>query len=685
MNTSEQIPIMYESIPAVAELNRVPGFEPFKLLRRIVSPEEGKVALQLDLRFKKLWFRLAHPKGRIRLNPLRITEQMAIFEAQVYLDRGDENPVGSFTSCCTKEEAPGGQYVQAAQFEAMDEALTDAGFGVQFADVSMDAAGSRYGSRILLPEDGVVGNAVMVSSGTGTAEETAADRNAGRDDSAGKSSPGVTAHNTESVHGKENITQRQKAEENVQTGMRGQTAQNAQAVEPVEKTNPVSAAKAMPDGRESTLTAAVGNRPAEVQSTASVRGMTEKPAEADSAPIMAAHESLPVQAAASKGTAAQQSVKIQGQKVQGVGTARAFHPVLVQGQAAKPVVDAVQPAVGANTVPPVAMQGQTAQSAVRVNNARSVMVSGKGATPAGEKKAVQAGSAGVGRKVVQKSASQSAGNGKPLQAAQGQKQPTVQSEETSLPVQPQAVGSQSVQNKTASADALPVKPAESYALPIQPGMAASAVPAGNELPARASQSNAIPAQPENVSQPNAISEQPENVGNAAASAGTLPAEGKSIATGETKNSVQGAMALLGGQNFRTVQTEATGSHAAGLPAGSGMSASVARSAGSGMPVSAAQSADKTLPASGSVAQGEAASRYTPDMPVEEIVKLMTFEEAEKVVVDIGVCKGMTMAEVAERRTPSLKFYLYGGYKGNNNILRAAAQIMLDSLELQKAG
>lgn len=217
MNTSEQIPIMYESIPAVAELNRVPGFEPFKLLRRIVSPEEGKVALQLDLRFKKLWFRLAHPKGRIRLNPLRITEQMAIFEAQVYLDRGDENPVGSFTSCCTKEEAPGGQYVQAAQFEAMDEALTDAGFGVQFADVSMDAAGSRYGSRILLPEDSVVGNAVMVSSGTGTTEETAADRNAGRDDSAGKSSPGVTARNTESVHGKENITQRQKAEENVQT------------------------------------------------------------------------------------------------------------------------------------------------------------------------------------------------------------------------------------------------------------------------------------------------------------------------------------------------------------------------------------------------------------------------------------------------------------------------------------
>lgn len=541
MNTSEQIPTMYESIPAVAELNRVPGFEPFKLLRRIASPEEGKVALQLDLRFKKLWFRLAHPKGRIRLNPLRITEQMAIFEAQVYLERGDENPVGSFTSCCTKEEAPGGQYVQAAQFEAMDEALTDAGFGVQFADVSMDAAGSRYGSRILLPENSAAGNAVMVSSG-------------------------VTAHNTESVHGKENITQRQKTEEDVQT------ESHAQAV----------------------------------------------------------------------------------------GTARAFHPVLVQGQAAQPVVDAAQPAVGANTVPPVTVQEQTAQSAAKTNNAQSVMVSGKGVQPTGEKRAVQAGSAGVGRTAVQKSASQPVGNGKPLQAAQGQKQPTVQSAEASLPVQPQAVRSQPVQNKTASADALPIKPAESYSLPIQPGMAASAVPAGNELPVRASQSNAIPAKP-------------ETAGNAAALADTLPAEGKSSAAGETKSSVQGAMALLGGQNFQTAQTEVTSLSAAGLPAVSSM------------PASAAQPAGQALPASGSAAQGEAVSRYTPDMPVEEILKLMTFEEAEKVVVDIGVCKGMTMAEVAERRTPSLKFYLYGGYKGNNNILRAAAQIMLDSLELQKAG
>lgn len=162
MNKNEQTATMYESIPAVAELNKVPGFNPLKLLRRIISPENGEEMLQLDLRYKKLWFRLANPKGRIRLNALRITEQMAIYEAQVFLERTDENPIGSFTSSCTKEEAPGGQYIQAAQHAAMDEALSDAGFGIQFADVGMDAKGSRYGSRI--PLNGVSQNKGVISA-----------------------------------------------------------------------------------------------------------------------------------------------------------------------------------------------------------------------------------------------------------------------------------------------------------------------------------------------------------------------------------------------------------------------------------------------------------------------------------------------------------------------------------------
>lgn len=63
---------MYETVPAAAELNKVPGFDPLKFLRRT------KDTLKLDLPYQKLWFRMAHPNGRMRLTALRITEQMAI-------------------------------------------------------------------------------------------------------------------------------------------------------------------------------------------------------------------------------------------------------------------------------------------------------------------------------------------------------------------------------------------------------------------------------------------------------------------------------------------------------------------------------------------------------------------------------------------------------------------------------
>ena len=81
-NSKEHTPTMYEKIPAVAALNKVPGFDPLKLLRRTISPKTKETVLQLDLPYKKLWFRLANPKGRIRLNALRITEQLFLHRGQ---------------------------------------------------------------------------------------------------------------------------------------------------------------------------------------------------------------------------------------------------------------------------------------------------------------------------------------------------------------------------------------------------------------------------------------------------------------------------------------------------------------------------------------------------------------------------------------------------------------------------
>lgn len=145
---SNPMPMMYKTIPAVAELNKVPGFDPLKFLRHKVSRKTNEEMLQLELPYQKLWFRLRHPQGRMKLTTLRITEQLAIMEARVYLDRSDAEPISSYISQHSAEEDT--DYVQAAQDEALSAALSDAGFGLQFADVAVDSTGKVFGSSIPL-------------------------------------------------------------------------------------------------------------------------------------------------------------------------------------------------------------------------------------------------------------------------------------------------------------------------------------------------------------------------------------------------------------------------------------------------------------------------------------------------------------------------------------------------------
>lgn len=141
-----QEPVLYTTNATVASLNHVPGFDPLKFLRRTTSRKTGEDVMRLDLRYKKLWFRLACPTGRLKLNALRITEKMAIFEAKVYRDREDAEPLSSYVANCTLDATPGGLYVEAAQEEALDTALSNAGFGIQFADV--DSESEEYGSEV---------------------------------------------------------------------------------------------------------------------------------------------------------------------------------------------------------------------------------------------------------------------------------------------------------------------------------------------------------------------------------------------------------------------------------------------------------------------------------------------------------------------------------------------------------
>lgn len=99
---------------------------------------------------------------------------------------------------------------------------------------------------------------------------------------------------------------------------------------------------------------------------------------------------------------------------------------------------------------------------------------------------------------------------------------------------------------------------------------------------------------------------------------------------------------------------------------------------------AAAETASVAPAAGAGQTAGADKPYTETTPIDQILQFMTLEDAKKVIVPTGTCRGWTLDEVAQRRRPSLRFYLSEGYQGKDNILRAAARLVLDDLE-KKAG
>lgn len=130
--------ILYNKSEAVAALNRVEGFNPVELARTI-SKENQEDQLYLDVKYRKLWFRLVHPLGKIISHIISCTENMALVEARVYLDKCDaaDNYIANSFSQKFRSNDPqfGDKFLEMAETAAIGRALADAGFGVQFADV----------------------------------------------------------------------------------------------------------------------------------------------------------------------------------------------------------------------------------------------------------------------------------------------------------------------------------------------------------------------------------------------------------------------------------------------------------------------------------------------------------------------------------------------------------------------
>ena len=151
--------MLTQAIPAVQQLRRVQGFDPLRFLKRNASG-----GIELEPRYQRLWFRLACPDGKMLLNRLRVTDQIAVYEAQVFLSREDNQPIANFTAAVEKAQAPAGRYVQAAQDAALKTALDNAGFGIQFADVGSES--EEYGSEVPVGAKAEIAKPVQVKAET---------------------------------------------------------------------------------------------------------------------------------------------------------------------------------------------------------------------------------------------------------------------------------------------------------------------------------------------------------------------------------------------------------------------------------------------------------------------------------------------------------------------------------------
>ena len=110
------------------------------------------------------------------LKPLRISDQLAIIEAQVYFSKDDPVPAASFTSEQRRENVPGGEFLRAAQEDALNMALENAGFGIQFCDVSCDYGGELFGSEVPIQTEAAEAAAEEIEvPSTPIAKETAAE------------------------------------------------------------------------------------------------------------------------------------------------------------------------------------------------------------------------------------------------------------------------------------------------------------------------------------------------------------------------------------------------------------------------------------------------------------------------------------------------------------------------------
>lgn len=139
-------------------LNKVDGFDPSAFLRRLTG-ENGEEQFYLDVKYRKLWFRLMHSEGKITKRIIKPENEFAIIESRVYLNRNDAED--AYISCAfaqrwrKEDDAYGLKYVETAETAAVGRALADAGFGIQFSEPGEEQDRSLVDAPVTIPDSGL--------------------------------------------------------------------------------------------------------------------------------------------------------------------------------------------------------------------------------------------------------------------------------------------------------------------------------------------------------------------------------------------------------------------------------------------------------------------------------------------------------------------------------------------------
>lgn len=153
-NTMNDLAI--KNMAAINDLNKVEGFDPAAFLRKLIG-ENGEQQYYLDVKYRKLWFRLKYPEGKITKRIVKLDNDFAIIESKVYLNRTD--PEDAYVSCAmaqrwrSDDDNYGKKYVETAETAAVGRALADAGFGIQFSEPGEDQDPNFVDSPASLPQD----------------------------------------------------------------------------------------------------------------------------------------------------------------------------------------------------------------------------------------------------------------------------------------------------------------------------------------------------------------------------------------------------------------------------------------------------------------------------------------------------------------------------------------------------